>query len=286
MTRFAFERLCPVCGEETRFVELYRKWGYAIGKCDVCGLGATRVAAGFDPSAIYTASYFEGDTRDGYAGYASSERVLRMEFRRVVDELVRCGCEGGRLLEIGCAYGFFLLDAQRRFDVTGVELSPHAAEVCRSRGLEVHCGSVEDGFLQHRAPFEAAVMLDVIEHLEDPGRALHAVRAALRPGGMLVLSTGNWASFVSRVTRSSWRLMTPPQHLFFFSKPTLTQMLGRLGFEVIKCSHPWKIVPLSLLVFQLLRVVGLPNRAVPRLGNLGIPVNLFDALRLVARRAE
>ena len=91
---------------------------------------------------------------------------------------------------------------------------------------------------------------------------------------------------MSRITRSYWRLMTPPQHLFFFSKPTLTQMLERLGFEVVTCSHPWKISPMSLLVFQLLRVLGLPNRAVPRFGNLGIPINLFDALRLVARRAD
>ena len=76
------------------------------------------------------------------------------------------------------------------------------------------------------------------------------------------------------------------KHLYFFSKPTLTRMLGRVGFEVIECSHPWKIVPLDLMVFQLLRVFGLPNRALPRLGNLGIPINLFDAFRLVARRVE
>lgn len=286
MTRSAVERHCPVCGDETRFVELYRKWGYPIGKCDACGLGATQVTEGFDPSAIYTASYFQGEMRDGYAGYDSSERVLRREFRRVLDALARCGCEEGHLLEIGCAYGFFLLEAQRRFEVTGVELSPHAVDVCRSRGLPVHCGSVEDGFLQHRAPFEAAVMLDVIEHLEDPDRALHAVREVLRPGGLLVITTGDWASLVSRVTRSAWRLMTPPQHLFFFSKQTLAQMLGRLGFEVVESSHPWKVVPLSLLAFQMQRMFGLPNPAAPRLGSLGIPVNLFDALRLVARRAE
>jgi SAM-dependent methyltransferase len=286
VTRFTFAHFCPVCGRENRFVELYRKSGYPIGRCEACGLGATQAGADFDPSSIYDASYFKGDTHDGYAGYGCSERVLRRDFRRVLKRLTRCGCDGGRLLEIGCAYGFFLLEAQRRFEVRGVELSAHAAEACRSRGLEVHCGSVEDGCLKHQDPFDAAVMLDVIEHVEDPGGTLHAVREVLRPGGLLVITTGDWASLASRITRSAWRLMTPPQHLFFFSKPTLVRMLGRLGFEVIECSHPWKLVPLSLVVFQLFRMLGLPKRAEPWLGNLGIPVNLFDALRVVARRAE
>lgn len=286
VTDSVFERLCPVCGEETRFVELYCKWGYAIGRCEACGLGATHVGAGYDPSVIYTAAYFEGERRDGYAAYASSEGVLRREFRRVVGQLARCGCEGGRLLEVGCAYGFFLLEARRHFEVTGVELSPHAVEICRSRGLEVHCGSVEDGFVQQRPPFDAAVMLDVVEHLKDPGRTLSAVCAALRPGGFLVISTGDWASLLSRSMSSGWRLMTPPQHLFFFSKATLTQMLARLGFEVLECGYFWKIVPVSLLLFQILRVFGHPKRPGTRFGNLGVPVNLFDAFRLVARRAE
>ena len=54
-----------------------------------------------------------------------------------------------------------------------------------------------------------------------------------------------------------WRLMTPPQHLWFFSPKTLEAVLARCGFRVLALDHPWKLVPLSMIVFQSLRMAGL-----------------------------
>jgi len=284
VTSTHFEQACPVCAGAARHVGLYRKNGFLVGRCEGCGLGATQLGTGFDPKEIYTAAYFEGGAHDGYADYPASEAVLRRGFRRTVDELVRLGCKGGKLLEIGCAYGFFLLEARRRFEVAGIELAPEAAAACRARGLDVHQGPVDAGFLESRAPFDAVVMLDVIEHLEDPAETVRLVASQLRRAGLLLITTGDWGSLPSRLLRSSWRLMTPPQHLFFFTKKTLSRMLADNGFEVVSCRYPWKTVPLDLILYQLLRMCRLPNRSIPQLGKLGLPVNLFDALQLVARK--
>jgi len=78
--------------------------------------------------------------------------------------------------------------------------------------------------------------------------------------------------------------MTPPQHLWFFSPATLGALLARHGFRVEVVTHPWKHVPLKLIAFQAARYVGqsaLVNK-LPIRG--GIPVNLFDAMRVVAVR--
>jgi hypothetical protein len=53
-----------------------------------------------------------------------------------------------------------------------------------------------------------------------------------------------------------WRLMTPPQHLRFFSQHTLAALLERHGFAVQRITHPWKWVPVALMTYQLTRYVG------------------------------
>jgi len=48
--------------------------------------------------------------------------------------------------------------------------------------------------------------------------------------------------------------------------------------------HPWKTVPLSLIAFQLARMAGLHRRAQSSASQIGVPVNLFDAMRVVLRK--
>jgi 2-polyprenyl-3-methyl-5-hydroxy-6-metoxy-1,4-benzoquinol methylase len=281
------ELACIVCGNTTLHPVVYEKRGYPIRRCIQCKLGRTEIPEDFNPGSLYDASYFAGGQTDGYANYVASEAILRAEFREVLQELDAIGANRGRLLEIGCAYGFFLIEAQRSFDVVGIEIADDAVAFCRSRGLDVHQGGLSDELLRNQGQFDVVVMLDVIEHLPDPESALRIVRRHLLPGGHLVLTTGDWMSLISRISGRYWRLMTPPQHLFFFSPNTLASLLTRVGFHSIRCTHPWKRVPLRLALFQALRAVGL-QRLLPRssmLDKLGIPVNLFDAMRIVATRS-
>ena len=59
------------------------------------------------PATYYTADYFSGGHADGYSDYRGAEAVLRREFAGTVD-FIRGFRPGGKLLEMGCAYGFFL----------------------------------------------------------------------------------------------------------------------------------------------------------------------------------
>ena len=68
------------------------------------------------------------------------------------------------------------------------------------------------------------------------------------------------------------------------TEPTLRRLLSDHGLEVETYRHPWKTVPLDLILYQLLRMLRLPNRSFATLGRLGLPVNLFDACQLVARK--
>jgi SAM-dependent methyltransferase len=277
-------KYCPVCASESGQKYCYTKLDFSILKCTGCGLGSTHLEPTFNPLQIYSEAYFHGKLKDGYVDYTGSESVLRNEFRRVLRSLNSVGRTSGKLLEIGCAYGFFLLEAQGRFEVSGLEVSDEAVAFCKSRRLNVKQGTVTEQFLAEKGPFDVVVMLDVIEHVADPEELLTLVHRYLRPRGHLLITTGDWASLLSRLMRSSWRLMTPPQHLFFFSKLTLQSLLERLGFRVLEFSHPGKLVPLSLVLFQLMRILGLKQKTLSRFSQIAIPINLFDAMRFIAVR--
>jgi 2-polyprenyl-3-methyl-5-hydroxy-6-metoxy-1,4-benzoquinol methylase len=273
---------CPACGLSTGHDHLYTKHGCDVLRCQMCGLGRAD-AAGFDAASYYNAGYFSGGHSDGYADYLGTETILRRQFARDVRRIRRL-CPSGRLLEIGCAHGFFLQEAKQYFEVIGIELADDAAGHCRSNGLNVATGAVCPDLLDRIGPVDVVVMLDVIEHLPDPHEALSLCARCLRPGGLIVLTTGDFGSAVARWAGAGWRLMTPPQHLWFFTVESFRRWAPRFGMQVRGVDHPWKLVPLSLIVFQLGRMAG--RQVAPSLVNrIGIPVNLFDAMRVVLQRA-
>lgn len=271
---------CAACGSAQAH-PLFSVKGFDILSCDGCGLARTELPPDFDPAAIYTASYFDGGQHDGYADYQGSEATLRVEFAHTLDVLARQGARAGSLLELGCAYGYFLEEARQRFAVSGVEVSEHAREACRARGLRVE-RELTPELVRERGPFDVAVLLDVVEHLADPAAVLAGVRSALHGGAKLLLTTGDFGALPARLAGKRWRLMTPPQHLWFFSRSTIEQLLGRTGFRLVEFSHPWKRVPLSLVAFQALRVAGLRAPGWVRQLPGSLPLNLFDAMRVVA----
>ena len=77
--------------------------------------------------------------------------------------------------------------------------------------------------------------------------------------------------------------MTPPQHLFFFSKATLTGILEKSGFKIVKIVYPWKLVPWRLILYQtspnLKKVLGPIGRL-----SAGVYLNLFDVMLVIAQK--
>jgi SAM-dependent methyltransferase len=202
----------------------------------------------------------------------------------VLRDLQRAGGRSGTLLEVGCAYGYFLEVASAAgYSTRGIEICADAVADCRRRGLNVDAGVLSETTL-NREQYDAAAMLDVIEHLPDPTETFDVLARAIKPGGHVVITTGDWNALLSTVAGSRWRLMTPPQHLYFYTRPSITKLLAHHGFEVVTIRAPWKRVPLGLMAYQITRRMGVRLPLPGWLHRAGVPVNLFDAMRVVARR--
>jgi SAM-dependent methyltransferase len=277
-----FVRICAACRLATGHVLRFRVGGCEILQCSSCGLGRAE-ASGFNPTSYYTEDYFSGGRADGYSDYLGAEPVLRREFARTVDYIRRFR-PGGKLLELGCAYGFFLQEARRHYEVVGIELSADAAEYCHRMGLDVLQGSADEANLARIGMVDVVALLDVIEHLPQPHETLALCTRHLNPGGIIVITTGDFGSTVARLAGTKWRLMTPPQHLWFFTAESLRRLSAGVGLAVEELDHPWKIVPISLIVFQLRRMLGIGRMAISTGSQMGLPVNLFDAMRVVLRK--
>jgi hypothetical protein len=81
--------------------------------------------------------------------------------------------------------------------------------------------------------------------------------------------------------------MTPPQHLWYFTRLSISRMAARYGLELERFTHPWKKVPISLVLYQLGRMsrIKLLNESPSFLNHIGLPINLFDAMRLIFRKS-
>ncbi len=280
-----YELLCPACNFVGTAKFRYFKNGIAIVECPSCGLGKA-CPTSFDSHAYYDASYFNGGRPDGYADYTGARAVLQDQFRGELDLLQHIGSGNGRLLEIGSAFGYFLEIAKDRYEVFGLELCEEAVADCHSRGLDsVRQGAVSPAMVQQFPVVDVLVFLDVIEHLPEPKEELTAALSRLKPGGLLLLTTGDYSSLVARVMGRNWRLMTPPQHLWFFTPRSLKCLGDELGLEVVHIDYPSKKVPLGLVAYQLARYFSFQPRIPHWLHKIGLRLNMFDAMRVVLRKS-
>lgn len=71
---------------------------------------------------------------------------------------------------------------------------------------------------------------------------------------------------------------------FLFPTRTLVALLEKIGFEVVHCSRPWKLVPLGLAAYQLGNRIGWRLPTPQLLNRLAVPINLADTMQLIARK--
>jgi 2-polyprenyl-3-methyl-5-hydroxy-6-metoxy-1,4-benzoquinol methylase len=151
-----------------------------------------------------------------------------------------------RLLDIGCAHGFMLEAArQRGWQASGVEISP-ATSVARQRGFVVYDHPIEDLNIAD-GTFDAITAIDVLEHIPDLKGFMAELYRILKPGGVLLIVTPDVGTWVAKIMRNMWPHYKT-EHLFYFTKRSLSLLLGRKGFRVRRMKVGFKYVTFNYIL--------------------------------------
>jgi 2-polyprenyl-3-methyl-5-hydroxy-6-metoxy-1,4-benzoquinol methylase len=195
-----------------------------IYQCTGCGL----VQLNCEPVSYYKevirASAFSEDMR---------------EFRtKQFDEFVnRFSLKHKKVIEIGCGKGEYLsLMQQSGAHAYGTEYSLESSLRCIGEGLSVENTYIEDKNCQlSNAPFDAFFIMNFFEHLPDPNTVLKGVYNNLSDDGIGLIEVPNFNMILKKNMFSEFIA----DHLFYFTKETLTSTLERSGFEIIECKEVW-----------------------------------------------
>lgn len=272
---------CIIC----RANEWRPRWRI-LKQCASCGF-VTADLDGVDAQSLYTEEYFKGRE---YFDYLADEALFRRNFRRRLQRMLR-DQPGGRLLEIGSAYGFFLDEAKAHYQTVGFEISEEPASHARAAlGLDVRTTNVLETTLEDvGGPVDVVAMWDVIEHLERPDRVIAKCAELTSPGASLYLTTGDIGSGVARVRGRRWRMIHPPTHLHYFSRATITRLLELHGFRVERIDTQGVSRSLRQILYSLVALgMGRPKwyaRMEPHVpAHWAIRLNLFDIMCVTARK--
>jgi SAM-dependent methyltransferase len=222
---------CYNCGSNRRTLYAVEN-GFSLVKCVECGL-------------LYTSERPDDETisnahqRGKYPGIRDLDLGGRFDadkipvYTTVLDDVFKGkGIAVQNWLDLGCGHGEFLVALDEYFqggiDLVGIEPNIHKRASALKRGLVVGENIEAIG-----EQFDAISLLNVYSHLPDPPKYIDLVGKRLRPGGVLLIQTGDTADYTAK---DHYRPFYLPDHLSFASEKIITDILCRLDFEIVNVS--------------------------------------------------
>lgn len=286
---------CPVCKEATTQVYLDQE-DLAL---DPSTIGSSRQHT--SPGRILLCR----SCRFGFRQMRSSPEQLRELYRQIEPAVYESEVQGrkrtakshlqivqqhirsGRLLDVGCASGLFLLEAQQAgWIITGIEPNESLCEDARKnlKGAgDIQCTTLEMARVQ--SGFDAITVWDVLEHVPDPQAFLRLCRSLLRADGYLFLNVPDLDSWPARILGARWPLLLP-EHLNYFNRASLSFCAERAGLRPVQYGRRRAWFSLSYVAYRVLQhnVPGsglLRQTAGGRLGGILIPVSLGETFAVL-----
>jgi 2-polyprenyl-3-methyl-5-hydroxy-6-metoxy-1,4-benzoquinol methylase len=148
------------------------------------------------------------------------------------------------VLDVGCGFATTARKVQQAGNrVTGIESSPEAVAVARTRIAEVVEGDLQAPGILGERRFDVIVFADVLEHLAWPVDVLTSYLRFLKPGGSVIVSLPNVGLWSVRLSLMLGRFQYDDSgvldrtHLRFFTRRSAVEMLRSAGLVVLRRTY-------------------------------------------------
>jgi 2-polyprenyl-3-methyl-5-hydroxy-6-metoxy-1,4-benzoquinol methylase len=147
---------------------------------------------------------------------------------------------GGKILDVGCGYGFLLSYLNNSWDRYGIEPSQYAASIARQKGITILSEYIDQVPLAPHS-FDVILLIDVMEHLSDPQHMIKRVFDLLKKDGTLLIFTGNIDSLNSKLVGPKWSYFNSYEHISFYNPKSIRYLLKKNNFQKIRIKKTsWK----------------------------------------------
>jgi 2-polyprenyl-3-methyl-5-hydroxy-6-metoxy-1,4-benzoquinol methylase len=228
---------CDCCGS-VDWTPLFSENGFRLGQCPHCDLlYIDEIPAPEQRMTEMEVGHYAGSQEIvAAARQSASELILKNTFQTYVD-LARRQVSKGSWLDIGCGAGLLLgLALEAGYDAEGVELSADRRHIAHQlTGAKVHSVPVEDAGLPDDS-FDVVSMINVFSHLISPTQTFRELVRILKPGGVIVMATGEMTAGVKKSDMLHWSL---GDHLYFLGDRTMARYCDTLHLEVLHHTRKW-----------------------------------------------
>lgn len=178
---------------------------------------------------------YESGSKETRKRVPGSRRDWNLARKWIDDQFER----GSKVLDVGCFDGDFLYELGDDYDRFGIEINQFAANRASERGINI-IGRDFDTLSNLNYEFDIIVAFDVIEHVADPKIFLKSLANLVRPGGMVIVSTGNTNAPSWRLMGSQYWYCAIAEHISFINPVWCAHALPDCFFVVkrtVKYSH-------------------------------------------------
>lgn len=166
------------------------------------------------------------------------KRNPEYKFRSYTSEVKPYITKGGSLLDIGCAYGSFLKQARKFFQVSGTDISDYAIDIAKQRvpdAKKIWQSDVQSIPLDRK--YDAITCFDVLEHVPDIDRALEHIHQLLNTNGTLCITVPVYDTIVGKLVG---KLDKDPTHVHKNSRYWWVDLLKKHGYEISTWKGIWR----------------------------------------------
>ena len=236
---------CDLCGEREAITLFHgrdyrfgRPEEYPVVQCRSCGLVRIDPRPTQDAlNDLYETEYPVEEVDAPEPGTPRWQRLRELWHRiagNYAERLIARASKGESVLDVGCAYGKFLLPLKRKgLKVYGVEVNPRGVAYCRAAGINVFCGTLEDAQIPD-ALVDTVILSQVLEHVRSPIQTLKEIHRVLKPGGRVFVLCPNGDGYLRTLFGRYWHGWHIPFHLYVFTPQTLTRVAEAAGFAVAR----------------------------------------------------